>query len=1008
VASEIRTRRSFKKQPDFFGIPGRYIVPISFSLVAAITVAVYAGSLDPKNSNLYLLVGAGVGSVGLATWLMLMGGKPYKFQGTMQAQPTFVKTFVQAPLENPTAAQRIPNQISSAGHAVRPIEKGNSLLCYIDFQLKQQNVGAYLLRHNNQYKVVFGFAITPLSPNLSPDMYAQRGMVLEEGFKDLPKDENPTFVAVNSADCRQRLAELDRWIEQAPSAELKFLLSWEKHRVISLTRTDRHNPKQLRFYGTFHLGNAGYQPQDWLEKQIAGILEIPKLAAVLQGLNMGQQVSYAELRAMLIRAFERGYLNWVNYLTQRLELQVRPYSVNELWEIDWQKANSGITPVIPQVLQVSETDCTWQVNDPRDIKTWLFWGGAHTTDYQWLKMPGNGDTISVCVMDLLPNITWAGTDKDYQQFTYAAKALNTIPNSEVVVQLRAVNQEAAQANQMLLAKQSYGSMNAAANQGRSEIAAGWNFEEYRDTYESLRAGGHVVSFAWTGFVHRKSNRRYSGVERLAIDTATFCKQFADGTVNRDLGFVKQFWQEAQPWSWNPLLYQPCDRRLKDTTAALKGFIPLMVAQSRDTGGVEFIDPVGKTPLYVDVFKTPQHFLVVGGTGAGKSVLMWSGIIIQALALGMQVVIIDNTRDDGSGSFDAGTRFLNGIYYDVTQESHNIFEAPDWRKIADASSKRNLFEANLQSSLLGLAIPSDASDEKRADAKLILGLCLNAFWADAHLQRRYNQAHDAGFGSSAWQAMPTLSDFLDFLDIRYLPDATPDLVQALQKMRLRLTAFIQSPIGKALCQPSTFNSDNPLIVYALSNVKDDQEALPFALSARASAINRALRYGNTLVITDESSILLKNPSFAEGQGILCSQGRKSNIWVGMAGQSLSSINASTAARDILNNISIYFISRPGSISELAQEGIPLHLLQEAATRFDTDPKSFSKRWLISQPRDNEHWVGDFYPSFAALADCMNAGHEVRLKTEFSDRYADKFQCRAELAKHLQSLSYEANV
>jgi hypothetical protein len=77
------------------------------------------------------------------------------------------------------------------------------------------------------------------------------------------------------------------------------------------------------------------------------------------------------------------------------------------------------------------------------------------------------------------------------------------------------------------------------------------------------------------------------------------------------------------------------------------------------------------------------------------------------------------------------------------------------------------------------------------------------------------------------------------------------------MIFNLTALISDPKKfNALCKPSTFKSDNPLIVYALSNLKDDEEAAPFAASAHSSAITRALQHSKNIFLEMRTQPCLK--------------------------------------------------------------------------------------------------------------------------------------------------------
>lgn len=997
---EIRTRRAFMESPEFMAIPGEYVLPALAFMIVSATVGVFAGSINQKNQVKWLLGSAGVGAAGLASWIMVMGKKPHKFLGTLNQPTEYVKTFVPAPA-NPLSTVPASVSVKVSGEEKRGIESECPLVCMIDYKIKGQEVGAYLLKHKGEYQVVFGFDVTPVSSGLAVERYSTIARRISEGIKALPPEEKATFIASNFSDCSERIRELQELQQQAPTPELKYLMSWEMARVEGLTLTNRHNLKNLKFYGSYSLGSSAYKPADWLESQIHNFTKLFKISKFIQ--QSETSVTQAELLEMLMSAFDRGFLSWLHNLQRRMGIKLKPFSAQRLWEIDWAKANKGKAPKIPQVLEVSDKGLKWIVNSDKDIKTWLFWQGAPKTDYQWLWFPGNGTYITSMVMDEIPNKSWQGERAEYNQLQDAVGSLNVTPNSEVVVQLRDVSQRAAQEKQAELAQQAWSSIQEQENKGRQSLSGNFRLGEYEEAYNDLKAGQEVVSFGWLALLYRKS------AEALSLSAHQYSYLFEENTVNRDRGYALQLWKECQPWAMNPLLLNPTNRRLHSTTDAIRGFLPFMLPHSRDRQGIEFIEPESFTPLYVDLFTRPIHFMITSATGGGKSVLGWSGIIFPALARGFQVSIVDNTRADGSGSFNAPTNFVQGVYYDVSKESHNLFESPDWRTLDEIESKRQLFQDNLLDLVLGLSLSANTEAQRRSRAKKIHQICFAEFWKSEEIQKRYEQAHNGGFGATPWQNMPTLVDYMKFLSLDNLPDTTAEFESALMEMRLNLTALTSDPKKfNALCRPSTFKSDNPLIVYALSNLKDDEEAAPFAVSAHSNAILRALKHPKNMFLGDEASILVKNPSFAGVMGGLYSQGRKAGIWVGMAGQTLKTIKESPHASDILENVGVHFVGNiaDSAIPILQEQGIPLHLLEKAATEFEPDPRSFSSRWIVRHKK--QAWIGDYYPSFANLALTMNFMDEEQLKREFQQRYSNKYESLAKLSAYLKSKSLEADV
>jgi hypothetical protein len=1007
----IRTQRIFRKQPDFFFVPGAVVLPVLGITATSMVGAIMLGSLDSKNMLSYLLGGGAISGVGIGTYVLVMGKKPHKFQQTLQKAEPYVKVRPEA-MVSPIVPQKIPKRLSVGHKELKTIESNTKLHCPVEFQGSGPPVGAMLLRDKGDYKIVFGFRVVPESPFLSTEDYELIGDRIEEGLKDLPIKEFPKFVARNVADCRDRLTELEQLQNRASTQELAFLIEWDIRRVKALTRTLRHNIKTLDFYGTYNLGGAIYVPDDYLEKQIDTIVRMLKI-----GQNQSTQIDGIQFEQMMHRAFDVGYRAWESFLRDRLGLKFKPYNISELWRIESEEINQGSPPILnhedlehgtlPQVLIVRDNQLEWKVNHRTDARSWLFRDGTPDPDHLWVKLPGSKKLLSVSTMELIPGKEWdAGTNK--QKFEHAVKALNAVPNSRIVIQLHQVDQEAVQQKLLKISGQSWATVQADSQIGRQNLAGGYNYKETSAAYEDLRRNQHVLDFSWLGIVERPITGKdlKKSLENLAVSTTQFCGKYPEGTVIREEGYVEQYWRESRPLSWRPLMTAP-DRQQREKTGIITSILPIVLPSSKDKSGLEFIDPVSKTPLFADLFKTRKHFIITGTTGAGKSVLATCGIFLRDLAEGSNVFIVDNTRADGTGSFSEFTQFNNGNYFDVTKEGHNLFETLDWNSIAGGEDKRQVYEGNLKWALKGLTLGDETDPQIRADGDLILTLCLKEFWSNPEIQNRYQFAHQGGFGTTVWQEMPTLHDFIPYLQVESLPDATPEISALLSRMRLRLMAFIHSPIGKAISKPSSFRSDAKLIVFALANIKDDQEALPVAIMAYSSALLRAMT-GCTRLFIDEANTLVKRPAIAELAGTTAAQGRKSNIWLGLAAQSLGAIYDCHASGEILKNVQTYFtgkITADGMKDFIdprtgKYDKIPEHLLRQAVNSFDMPNAEGCKRWIVSN--SGEHWIGDYYPGWASLALTMNNDDEMKLK-QHSESITNKYKRWAYLAKQLRQNS-----
>jgi hypothetical protein len=185
-------------------------------------------------------------------------------------------------------------------------------------------------------------------------------------------------------------------------------------------------------------------------------------------------------------------------------------------------------------------------------------------------------------------------------------------------------------------------------------------------------------------------------------------------------------------------------------------------------------------------------------------------------------------------------------------------------------------------------------------RTILYQTLNRFFADEEILRRYEAAESGGLGSLAWQQMPTLKVLLSFLkssigggffepverSTNVVPIAGQSvalLPKALEQIVLRLQYWTESRVGEAISNPSSVATDAPLMVLALRQISENEDAAILSLVAYAAALRRAMAFPISLFFIDESPILFKFPSVVNLVAALISNGAKSGIRVILSAQ-----------------------------------------------------------------------------------------------------------------------------
>jgi hypothetical protein len=165
---------------------------------------------------------------------------------------------------------------------------------------------------------------------------------------------------LHSSDCRAKAnttASSNRCFEVPHELEIS--------RVEGLTLTHRHNPKSLKFYGSYTLGSSAYKPADWLESQIHNLTKVVKLPESFR--QSETSLNQAELLQMLLSAYDRGF-GWFHNLQRRMGIKIKPLSATQMWSLDWSKANKGKAPIIPQVLEITSAGLNWIPNSKRILR----------------------------------------------------------------------------------------------------------------------------------------------------------------------------------------------------------------------------------------------------------------------------------------------------------------------------------------------------------------------------------------------------------------------------------------------------------------------------------------------------------------------------------------------------------------------------------------------------------------------------------------------------------------
>lgn len=289
------------------------------------------------------------------------------------------------------------------------------------------------------------------------------------------------------------------------------------------------------------------------------------------------------------------------------------------------------------------------------------------------------------------------------------------------------------------------------------------------------------------------------------------------------------------------------------------------------------------------------------------------------------------------------------------------ELPDLSRFEAAEQERRLedFQAGVLPILHQLVLSNTPVEQLPVSAeaiKSVLQCTLYAYCADEAIQACTRVAHASGLGSDAWATMPTLRDFIGLLTVKTVQQGTEmqsdsaDITTALKYCHLRLNIVMQTPgVGKAISQASTVDTSASLMVFAMTNVQDPDDAAVLAMVANLMALRRALVYPASILFVDESPILLQFPAVSQMLGRLCANGQKAGISVILAAQDPDTIANSAAGQQILQNLNTKLVGRIERAALPSFErylNIPQHVLEPNTSEgFFPNPQALYSNWMV---------------------------------------------------------------
>jgi hypothetical protein len=823
------------------------------------------------------------------------------------------------------------------------------------------------------YRIQFPFTSRGIPASLTALEADSIWAKIDGGFKEIPEGEVLTIKMKSTSDDLPQQIHLSKLRKKLPNNAVAQQLDHElidgllvsrKNRLKELAANGEYQPKTLTIFCS-HTTDTGEEYADAIEKSLAWALKLFRKKVT----NEYNRIVYDHLCGVIGDAYSRGFQNWETILSEKCGLAVSPMTVEELWEHVWYRFNDTPPAEIPGYLIFNEEGLSEVSSSDLSLVSALMESESSipvaTRSHVYIK----GAFEGLMIMSSKPK-GWSSVG---DHLRYLWNAANGIRDIEIITQVRLGDQALLENNLVRQTAQAVGRAKAAESQNTVSARAGVDLVDAIDAQQSLYAGAVALKIAAVAIIRRKS------LEDLRNDSRSFgAKFFRPAAWVREIDYCWIPWaQTFTGMRFDMLNAVPYNRQINCLTGEVHGLVPLTMIAGKDTSGVELISAEGSNPVYVNIFGSEtRHIGFFAATRAGKSVLV-EAFILEGLANGIPVSIIDYPRADGTGTFSEFVPLLKGSYFSPTDECLNIFELPALKGMAPKQKEERLtdFKENLLEMIREMV-------EGTSEDRTLLSICMEQFFQDPNIQQRYSRANKAGFGSTEWSAMPTLQDFVPFCTPGRLglTQATPESLRALERIQTSLRGWITGRIGKSISQPSTIPLNNPLFAVALTQLNNADDAKILAMAINLLILRRQLSFPRSITVFDESPILFEFPAIAAQIGRMTANGAKSGSSVLILAQEPNSIASSPAGVKVLAALSIKLIGRieaAGLEAFVTLFKIPRETVSKCASKsFERLPGKFFSRWLLLDG-DVSVFCG-YYPSFLELAAVANNPYESEIR------------------------------
>jgi hypothetical protein len=857
--------------------------------------------------------------------------------------------------------------------------------------LRNREVGAYLLENGNQYRLCFGFSLPGVHPYIGKSKIEATLKAWSEGIRGFPSHEPIAIHSSSSPQWYAREQELEERAQKSDLPSLSFLNYVGQRHARELSEGGHRCSYQTNIFTTYSYEPGTSFEQDLLEKAFVKVFT-PVKNAYLTFKGTKTQERKAFLSDLFAKAFDESFLRWEQQLNSRMGLHTTPLQGSHLWDYAWEQFNLTPSSDIPHLITATEVDGRIVIDEPPPYRlapaSVLVLGekgkpSVPEEDYRWIKVKGQ----YVAAMVLEQRLEGYGGIE--HQFKFFWQPFLEIPGLKVVWECQSSNSTLDQIDLQRTLRFQKGMAKWTEGKGGHSVVADLEIQDSLDAQKKMLQGGRSVSISVAYFITRNT------IRELDVACQQLATIFPEGKLIRETDIVPELWRNQQPFTWPRLV----GSMRRETYMNDEISLPVICTKSFDRRGMEFITFEGGKPIYID--PTIHHNqLTIARTRKGKSTKTADEIFTD-LSYRVPVLVLDYGMVEGRTTYSDLVDFVGegGANVEVASTEYNFLETPNLLHLKPQTRKKQetTFQSFILSSLETLILGDERGTRFAKRVRAFLDYLTSLFFDDPIVRARYDAAHHKGIGSAAWNQMPVLPDLrelaaridLDDLGGREIASESRDEVV------MMLSTFLRSPLGRSLSRPSKVKLSAPFLNFSLRGARNDDEATVIGTVAQAIATTRALEHPRSRIYVDEGSVLFEKPGLVYNTAEMVVNGGKSGIGVSILSQDLPTIATCAAGPKFLTNTDIKTV---GSIDE-SDIGDLSHYLKKppevfarnAQEDFSPDPIRLCSHWLLLAEGTTTYI--SHYPSPELMALVASNSDERRARDRYFEAYGDPIEAIA---------------